>query len=889
MSESLTETLLKDYQPYPYLLPKTELRFELLGESEVRVHAKLHFMPNPAAKPGTLVLNGGPEVGLELLAIDGVEIPREGWTRLGEELTLAQAPQAPFTLESTVRIDPAANTALSGLYTSGGKFCTQCESDGFRNITFFPDRPDVLSVFTTTITADATRYPQLLSNGNLLEERAESGLRTAMWHDPFPKPSYLFALVAADLEILEDHHVTASGRTVTLRMYTDKSMDAEANLRHAMTSLQKSMAWDERVFGLEYDLDLFMVVAVEDFNFGAMENKGLNIFNSKVLLASPETATDARHHSVESIVAHEYFHNWTGNRITCRDWFQLCLKEGLTVFRDQEFSSDMHSRTVQRIQDVNALRARQFPEDAGPNAHPIRPEAFLTVENFYTATVYEKGAEVIRMIHTLLGAEGFRKGMDLYFARHDGQAVTTEDFVAAMADANGADLTQFERGWYHQAGTPILTADDDYDAASGSYSLTLRQSCPFPAVPKEPYHIPVRFGLLDAQGHDLALHPDAETTRHVQNDILHLRTPEQRFVFTGLHARPLPSLLRGFSAPVTLDYAYDRPQLAFLLAHDADGFNAWEAGQRLMVAAIKDRVEDLRTGHAPRLDPSLVEALRRVLADHGRDKAMVAEWLSLPSHSYLCELYEKGQVEPIWIEVARRGLERALAVELEAPLRATYEANRGSESRPYRFECADIGERALKNIVLFYLAQIPRHVALASRQLRDARNMTDEQGALNALAYGADAAARDTGLMNFHDKWARDPIVIDQWLRLHTVIDRAEALEMAQGLMAGPHVRDAQNAAKLKPNKVNAVLGGFMGNPVQFHREDGAGYRFLAAQVLVIDAANPRLAARLVAGLTDWEKYMPIRAMQMRDELAHIHRHPGLSTDTSEIVGKALG
>ncbi len=883
MTATPKETFLKDYTPYPFLLPKTELEFELKSAQEVRVTARLHFAPNPAGTPGPLVLHGGPEVVLEKLSINGVEVAAEGWSREGEALTLSQVPQAPFTLESVVRINPEANTALSGLYTSGGKFCTQCESDGFRNITFFPDRPDVLSVYTTKITA-GKRYPQLLSNGNLVAESAEGETHSATWHDPFPKPCYLFALVAADLEILEDHHRTASGREVTLRMYTDKGMDAEANLRHAMTSLQKAMKWDEEVYGREYDLDLFMVVAVEDFNFGAMENKGLNIFNSKVLLASPETATDARHASVESIVAHEYFHNWTGNRITCRDWFQLCLKEGLTVFRDQEFSADMHSRIVQRIQDVNVLRARQFPEDAGPNAHPIRPEKFLTVENFYTATVYEKGAEVIRMLHTLLGAEGFRKGTDLYFARHDGQAVTTEDFVAAMADANGADLTQFERGWYHQAGTPKVEASDAYDAASGTYRLTLRQSCPLPKGAKEPYHIPIRLGLLDARGAEIALQPDAATNDAVTGDVLHLREATRDYVFTGLKERPLPSLLRGFSAPVTLDYAYDRAQLAFLMAHDGDGFNRWEAGQRLMVTVLKDRVAE----PAAPLDAGLLEAMRTVLTDATLDKAMVAEMLSLPGHSYLAELYAKGSVDPLAIEAARHGLYRDLAAALEAEFLQAYEANQSAEGAPYRFVFADVGRRSVKNIALYYLNQIPGHAPRAMRQQEGAGNMTDEQGAFSALAHGVDAAAREASLAAFHAKWQHDPIVIDQWLRMQTAIDRAEALSKAEELMQSPFVRDAQNAAKLKPNRVNAVIGGFVSNAAQFHRADGAGYRYLAEQVITIDPVNPRLAARLAAPLTEWDKYGAPRQKLLVTELERILRRPNLSADTLEIVGKSL-
>ena len=900
-------TQLSDYLPYSHLLTHTELTFDIRSEQEVRVLAKLSFAPNPAAKDhGQLVLNGNDKIQLHAVKLNGVETK---YNRTNGLLTISSLPNAPFVLETEATINPEANTELAGLYTSGGKFCTQCEALGFRNITFFPDRPDVMSEYVTHILADGKRYPQMLANGNLVkDETLPDGKRKVTWHDPFKKPCYLFALVAADLAMLEDHFTTMSGRRVTLQMFTDhpaEGGDASAlrQLTHAMDSLQRSMKWDEERFGREYDLDLFMVVAVDDFNFGAMENKGLNIFNSKALLATPETATDGRYARVESVVAHEYFHNWTGNRITCRDWFQLCLKEGLTVFRDQEFSADTHSRVLQRIADARFMRSTQFGEDAGPNAHPIRPDSFVTVENFYTTTIYEKGSEVIRMMHTMLGEDGFRKGTDLYFERHDGQAVTTEDFVRCMADANGADLQAFEQSWYNQAGTPTLSAHDSYDAATKRYTLTLSQSCP--PVPREvesgknkrPYVMPVKLGLLDAEGNDLPLTlEDATSERLLHGDVLMLRDEEETFVFINVPCKPVPSLLRDFSAPVRLKYAYSPEALALRVAKDADGFNRWEAAQNLAVQVLQRMIIAYRAGKEMVVDSAFLEAYRTMLKAETLGADMKAEMFSLPSHDYLAGLYANGDVDPHAIEAARDALRMAMAQALESELAAAYEQHRSTPGDAYHFTKEEVARRALANIALYFLLALPKpdkYAAWAQTQQSKASNFTDEMGAFAALTEHhetiGNAATRQKAMDDFFTKWQQDALVIDSWLMREAAIDRTDALARTQTLMNGPFPRDFTNPEKLKPNKVRAILGGFTdGNPVQFHRADGAGYAFLADQILMLDAVNAKLAARLVNSLCDWARFEKPRAAQMHAQLVRIQAHPGLSTDTTEIVGNAL-
>ncbi|HAO33125.1 MAG TPA: aminopeptidase N, partial [Candidatus Competibacteraceae bacterium] len=604
-------TYLRDYTPPAYRIATVDLRFEL-EEDGATVHARLRIVRADATPAGTPLVLDGQQLELLSLALDGVSLPVDRYRVDADRLTLLDPPEA-FDLAAITRIRPRDNAALEGLYQSSGNFCTQCEAEGFRKITYFLDRPDVMAVFTTTLVADRVRYPVLLSNGNRTGGGdLDGGRHWATWHDPFPKPCYLFALVAGQLDVVEDRFITRSGREVDLRIYVEpRNLD---QCQHAMESLKQAMAWDEQRFGLEYDLDLYQIVAVGDFNMGAMENKGLNIFNTKYVLAKPETATDADYQGILGVIGHEYFHNWTGNRVTCRDWFQLSLKEGLTVFRDQEFSADLGSRGVERIEDVRILRGSQFPQDAGPMAHPIRPESYIEINNFYTVTVYNKGAEVVRMIQTLLGREGFRRGMGLYFQRHDGQAVTCDDFVAAMADANGADLTQFKR-WYHQAGTPELTVSDAYDPVSRRYTLTVRQYCPpTPGQPdKEPFHIPLALGLLDAEGRDLPLRLEGEAAPGATQRVLELREPEQLFHFIDVPARPVPSLLRGFSAPVKLISEESEADLRFRLAHDRDDFNRWDAGHTLALRTILGLVEDRRLNREPRLPESFSAAFERAL------------------------------------------------------------------------------------------------------------------------------------------------------------------------------------------------------------------------------------------------------------------------------------
>ena len=692
---------LKDYQAPDYLIDETHLTFELF-EDHTLVHAQLVMRRNPAAGAGLPPLQlDGQQLELLTLALNDRELKPADYQLSDSHLTL-QPDSASFVIDSSVRIHPESNTALEGLYKSGGMFCTQCEAEGFRKITYYLDRPDVMSKFTTTLSAEQHSYPVLLSNGNPIASGSEDGGRHwATWQDPFMKPAYLFALVAGDLWCVEDSFTTMSQREVALRIYVEpENID---KCQHAMDSLKKSMRWDEQVYGREYDLDIFMIVAVNDFNMGAMENKGLNIFNSSCVLAKAETATDAAHQRVEAVVAHEYFHNWSGNRVTCRDWFQLSLKEGFTVFRDSEFSADMHSRTVKRIEDVAYLRTHQFAEDAGPMAHPVRPEAFIEISNFYTLTVYEKGAEVVRMIHTLVGAEGFRQGSDLYFERHDGQAVTCDDFIKAMEDANGIDLSQFKR-WYSQSGTPRLAVSEHYDAAGKTYSLTFTQSCP--ATPgqseKLPFVIPVELGLLGQQGQALPLRLQGESAATGQSRVFSITEAEQVLTFVEVEEQPLPSLLRGFSAPVKLSFPYSRDQLMFLMQHDSDGFNRWEAGQQLSVQVLQELIAQHQRGEALVLDQRLVTALRSVLENPALDQAMVAEMLSLPGEGYLTEISEVADVEAI--HAAREFARQQLAEALFEPLWQRYQGNRQvSRSSAYVAEAEHFARRSLQNIALSYL------------------------------------------------------------------------------------------------------------------------------------------------------------------------------------------
>ncbi|MEX5351220.1 aminopeptidase N [Pseudomonas juntendi] len=874
---------LKDYQAPEYLIDETHLTFELFEDHSL-VHAQLVMRRNPARGAGLppLVLDGQQ---LELLSVqlDDQALAAGDYQLDDDSLTL-QPKAERFTLDTSVRIHPESNTALEGLYKSGKMFCTQCEAEGFRKITYYLDRPDVMSTFTTTVIAEQHRYPVLLSNGNPVGNGpSEDGRHWATWEDPFKKPAYLFALVAGDLWCVEDTFTRQSGRDVTLRIYVEPENIDKCD--HAMVSLKKSMRWDEEVYGREYDLDIFMIVAVNDFNMGAMENKGLNIFNSSCVLARAETATDAAHQRVEGVVAHEYFHNWSGNRVTCRDWFQLSLKEGFTVFRDAEFSADMNSRTVKRIEDVAYLRTHQFAEDAGPMAHPVRPDSFIEISNFYTLTVYEKGAEVVRMVRTLLGAEGFRKGSDLYFERHDGQAVTTDDFIKAMEDANGVDLTQFKR-WYNQAGTPRLEVSEAYDAAAQRYSLTFRQSCPQTPdkAQKLPFVIPVELGLLDAQGNDLPLRLAGEAAPQGTSRVLSVTEAEQTFTFEGIAAKPLPSLLRGFSAPVKLSFPYDRDQLMFLMQHDSDGFNRWEAGQQLSVQVLQELIGQHQRGEALKLDQRLITALGTVLGNASLDAAMVAEMLSLPGEAYLTEISQVADVEAI--HAAREFARKQIAEQLFDALWARYQANREvSAKTAYVAEAEHFARRSLQNIALSYLmlSGKPEVLAATLEQFDQCDNMTERLTALAVLVNSPFEAERAKALDAFAEHFKDNPLVMDQWFSVQAASPLPGGLARVKALMQHP-------AFTLKnPNKVRALIGAFAGqNLVNFHAADGSGYRFLADLVIELNALNPQIASRQLAPLTRWRKYDDARQALMRGELERILASGALSSDVYEVVSKSL-
>ena len=874
---------LKDYQAPEYLIDETHLTFELFEDHSL-VHAQLVMRRNPARGAGLppLVLDGQQ---LELLSVALDDQPLGAADYQVDDSHLTLHPKAErFTLDTSVKIHPESNTALEGLYKSSGMFCTQCEAEGFRKITYYLDRPDVMSTFTTTVIAEQHRYPVLLSNGNPIGSGPQQdGRHWATWEDPFKKPAYLFALVAGDLWCVEDTFTRQSGRDVTLRIYVEpENID---KCQHAMVSLKKSMRWDEEVYGREYDLDIFMIVAVNDFNMGAMENKGLNIFNSSCVLARAETATDAAHQRVEAVVAHEYFHNWSGNRVTCRDWFQLSLKEGFTVFRDSEFSADMNSRTVKRIEDVAYLRTHQFAEDAGPMAHAVRPDSFIEISNFYTLTVYEKGSEVVRMVHTLLGAEGFRKGSDLYFERHDGQAVTCDDFIKAMEDANGVDLTQFKR-WYSQAGTPRLNVSEAYDAAAQTYSLTFSQSCPATPdkVEKQPFVIPVELGLLDAQGNDIALRLQGETQAGATTRVLSVTEAEQTFTFVDVAAKPLPSLLRGFSAPVKLSFPYNRDQLMFLMQHDSDGFNRWEAGQQLSVQVLQELIAQHQRGEALVLDQRLVTALGTVLGNDTLDQAMVAEMLSLPSEAYLTEISEVADVDAI--HAARDFARQQLAEQLFDGLWARYQANRAvSRDTAYVAEAEHFARRSLQNIALSYLMLTakPQVLAATLEQFEACDNMTERLTALAVLVNSPFEAERATALESFAEHFKDNPLVMDQWFSVQAGSPLPGGLARVRALMEHP-------AFTLKnPNKVRALVGAFAGqNLVNFHAADGSGYRFLADLVIELNGFNPQIASRQLAPLTRWRKYDASRQALMKAELERIRGSGGLSSDVFEVVSKSL-
>ena len=795
---------LKDYRPPEFVIDRVDLHFDL-SEDRTRVRAELAVRRNPVAERGDGGIRlDGEQLELRSVALDGRALSTDAYTLDAEGLYVKAVPDS-FRLVTEVRIYPQQNTALEGLYKSGELFCTQCEAEGFRRITYFLDRPDVMARYTTTLVADRERYPVLLSNGNPVESGTLAGGRHwVRWEDPFPKPSYLFALVVGDLQATEGRFTTASGREVVLRLYTEaENVDKCA---HALGSLQQAMRWDEEHYGREYDLDIYMIVAVKDFNMGAMENKGLNIFNAKYVLARPETATDSDFQHIEGVIAHEYFHNWTGNRITCRDWFQLSLKEGFTVFRDQEFSADMGSRGVKRIQDVRALRAHQFAEDAGPMAHPVRPDSYMEINNFYTTTVYEKGAEVVRMQANLLGPTLFRKATDLYFQRYDGRAVTTDDFVACMEQASGRSLTQFKR-WYSQAGTPQLRVEDDYDATTRRYTLRIRQHTPpTPGQPeKQPFHIPFAIGLLDADGNDLPLRLAGEGASAPCTRFLELSAETETFRFVDLPVKPVPSLLRGFSAPVKVLYDFSDEDLRFLMARDRDGFNRWEAAQALAQRVILGLVEE----PAAPVEPGFGAAFREALLDEQSDPSLLAEVLTLPSESYLGDQME--QVDVDGIHAARERVMTGLASALREDLLEVYQRNR--EPGGYDLAPASIGRRRLKNMALGYLMQLDDAEVfdLCLGQFAADHNMTDTMAALALLAERAEARA-EAALHRFYERWQRDPLVLDKWFAVQALAKRPDTLTRVEALL-GHEAFSIRN-----PNKVRSLIGAFAaGNPVRFH------------------------------------------------------------------------
>jgi aminopeptidase N len=861
---------LADYRPPAFLVDEARLTFDLKPDA-TRVRASLKVRRNGDHKE-PLTFNGERLTPVSV-AIDGRRLLADEHTIDGEFLTIPNAPDA-FTLETEVEIDPEANKALDGLYMSAGRFCTQCEAEGFRKITFWPDRPDVLSRFTVRIEADKT-FHRLLANGNLMETGdLPGGRHYAVWNDPFPKPCYLFALVAGELDVLEDKLVTMTGRTVDLRIYVDPGMAPRA--AYAMDALKRAMKWDEDAFGREYDLDLFMIVAVRDFNFGAMENKGLNIFNSSLLLADPATATDMDFERIESVVAHEYFHNWTGDRITCRDWFQLCLKEGLTVFRDQSFSADQRGHAVQRIKDVKALRARQFSEDQGPLAHPVRPSSYLKIDNFYTATIYEKGAEVIRMLKTLIGPEAFRAGMDLYFNRWDGQATTVEAFIQCFAEVTKEDLSDFF-AWYEQAGTPKVTLTQRYNAERRELELELQQETdPTPGQPtKRPLPIPVTVGLLDGDGRTQAFLRDGEA---LDETVVVLRGERTKVVLTDIDERPVVSALRGFSAPVKLSSDAEARDRYMLLAGDPDLFNRWEAGQELARALILSRA----AGKPDEVgEERYAEAVGRALGDQASDPAFKALLLALPSEPDLA--LAMSPADPAAIHEAREALRMRLAVHLEGELKRLHTGLQ--EIGEFSPDSAGAGRRALRNATLELLAANPRSEVgeLAYGHFEAAANMTDAMGGLAALTcIGGELLGR--ALSQFYETWKNEPLVIDKWFAIQARDPSEGALGRVLGLTAHPAF-ESKN-----PNRLRALVSTFAAfNPVRFHDPSGAGYRFLADQILAVDGFNPMTAARLVEPLGGWRRYKPQLGALMKAELQRILKSPGLSKNVFELVSRALG
>ena len=867
---------LTDYRPPDWLIDTVELDFSL-DATATKVRAKLQLKPNSTGTPAPLVLDGD-DLKLVSLALDGQPLPAASFVATPDKLTIAQPPHRPFQLEIETVVDPAANSKLMGLYKAGATYCTQCEAEGFRRITYFLDRPDVMAVYTTRIEAETSEAPILLANGNLVAQGDVPGTTRhfAVWHDPFKKPCYLFALVGGKLARVADSFTTMSGRQVALHIYVEPGKEERA--LYAMDSLKRAMRWDEEAFGREYDLDIFMIVAVSAFNMGAMENKGLNIFNDKYVLASAATATDADFAHIEAVIAHEYFHNWTGDRITCRDWFQLCLKEGLTVFRDQEFSADQRSRAVERIGDVRTLRSHQFVEDAGPLAHPVRPALYHEINNFYTTTVYDKGGEVVRMIKALLGPALFRQGMDLYFTRHDGEAATVEQFVQCFADVSRSDFSQFMR-WYTQAGTPEVAVTTHYDADAKTYRLDIAQSVPpTPGQPtKQPMVIPLALGLVGKNG-DLPL---ALRDRPLERGIVELTQPNQSFVFTGVAERPIPSLNRGFSAPIKLKLPIEAGDLRFLAAQDSDPFNRWQAVQSLAMSLLTANVATLRRGGTPREDAGLMDALAAILADARLEPAFVALVLTPPSEADIAR--EVGhEVDPDAVFTARRSLRAATGARLGAALGETHERMR--TSAPYQPDAQSAGRRALQNVCLDLLAATRQDEAIgrAYAQYESADNMTDRMAALETLSQH-DRPERARALEDFYRRYAGDPLIIDKWLALQAAIPEQATLERVRALTAHPAFSMAN------PNRVRSLIGSFaLVNHTQFNRVDGAGYEFVADLMLALDSKNPQVAARIMGAFRSWRALEPLRRERAAATLRRVASVPTISRDLHDIVARTL-
>ena len=877
MKDATAQTIyLANYKVCPFVIDKIHLVVDL-GEQQCRVTTELQLRRNPDSAEGSapLVLDGGPAVELQWIAIDGQQLDARDYVRTEDSLTIPKVPDA-CVISTEVHIQPHLNTTMMGLYRSRTMYCTQCEAEGFRDITFYLDRPDVMSEFTTKVIADKQAYPVLLSNGNPIERGTlDNGQHFVTWHDPFKKPAYLFALVAGDLATVEDSFTTQSGREVSLQIFVEQKDLNKCD--HAMRSLKNAMGWDEQVYGREYDLDIFMIVAVDDFNMGAMENKGLNIFNTSAVLANPETTTDAAFQRVEGIVAHEYFHNWSGNRVTCRDWFQLSLKEGFTVYRDAQFSADMNSAVVKRIEDVVYLRTHQFAEDAGPMAHPVQPDSYMEINNFYTLTVYEKGAEVVGMIHSLLGDEKFRQGSDLYFSRHDGQAVTIEEFIGAMESASGTDLQQF-RLWYKQSGTPLLEVYSHYDVEAKTYQLTFTQSCPDTPgqSDKKPFLIPIKLGLLDADGQDLILNAEGE-----RSVVVPVKEQSQTVVFENIDQQPVPSLLRGFSAPVKLVYNYSPEELAHLMANDSDGFNRWDAGQSLSFIELDKLIDQVRNQWQLEPCQQLITVFEGLLSDPSLDPAMVNLMLQLPSEAQLHERAQSIEVEVI--HRARHFARTSIAQALQPLFVATYQ--RLTESQPYAPEAQQIGRRALRNCALSYLMLVDDVGSeLAWQQFNDASNMTDRAAALSCLVNCP--AAKDyaqQALLQFEQQYRDEALVMNLWLQIQATNSQPGGLARVKALMA----HSAYN--KTNPNKIRSLVGAFCSaNPINFHNPDGSGYQFLQEQIIALNQVNPQVAARLVTPLTKWKKFAEPNAQLMRDALAQIASQEDLVVDVREIVTKSL-